>query len=131
MCLGDLTFLEKHAELHCLPQTNSFRKGVVIRLFKINEDTKFFPYSTLKAFCVQRNAKFNLLCAPDEPLFLTEMCDALCRELFIARLHNLLNRLGLSTQGFLPHSYRVGAASSACHAKIRGSPDTDSRTMVI
>ena len=119
LCRGDLTFHEKHAELYLrTSKTDPFRKGVVIRLFKINEDTKFCPYSTLKAFCVQRNAKFNLLCAPNEPLFLMEMGDALSRAFFIAHLHNLLNRLGLSTQGFSPHCFRVGTASSAWHARL-------------
>ena len=124
ICVCDLTFHEKHAELYLrTSKTDPFRKGVVIRLFKINEDTKFCPYSTLKAFCVQRNTKFNLLCAPNEPLLLTEMGDALSRAFFIADLHNLLNRLGFSTQGFStqgfsPHSFSVGAASSSCHARL-------------
>ena len=53
LCLGDLTFHEKHAELYLrTSKIDPFRKGVVIRLFKINEDTKLCPYSTLTAFCV-------------------------------------------------------------------------------
>ena len=58
LCLGDLTFHEKHAELYLrTSKTDPFRKGVLIRLFKINEDTKFCPYSTLKAFLCTAKCK--------------------------------------------------------------------------
>ena len=119
LCLGDLTFHENHAELLLKSsKTDPFRQGIVIQLFKNTTNYKLCPYNTLQTYLTRRNNKFVDRQNSLEPLFLTESGIPLTRSCFILHVKQIISRLGLDTTSYSGHSFRVGAASSACAARL-------------
>ena len=70
LCLGDLDFLDAHAELLLKSsQTNPFRQGFIIQLFKNNIAHELCPFTALQTYLVRRNNKFMWRLNSSEPLF--------------------------------------------------------------
>ena len=119
LCLGDLTFHETHVELLLKSsKTDPFRQGTTIQLFKNSNNWKLCPYTTLQSYLLRRNNKFVYRQNPSEPLFLTEDGTPLTRSVFMLHVKQLISRLGLNTTQFTPHSFRVGAATTASSARL-------------
>lgn len=119
LCLGDLTFLDTHVELLLKSsKTDPFRQGIIIQLFKNNITHKLCPVTALQAYLARRNNKFMWRQTSSEPLFLTEDGFPLARSFFILHVKQLISRLGLDTTKYSGHSFRIGAASSACSARL-------------
>ena len=113
LCLSDLTFSDGHVDLFLKSsKTDPFRQGIIIPLFKL-ETFGFMSLHFAKKYLAQRTNRFVLRNLPSEPLFLTEFGDPL-RTYFITHVKELLKRTGLDIAHYSGHSYRIGAASSAC-----------------
>ena len=119
LCLGDLTFHDTHTEvLLKMSKTDPFRNGTVIPLFKQCVGTILCPYTSLKNYIGKRNNKFPRRVAPAEPLFLTDSGEPLSRIHFISHVHCILTGIGVDTTHYSEHSFRIGAASTACSARL-------------
>ncbi|MEW8548786.1 MAG: hypothetical protein AB2693_35245 [Candidatus Thiodiazotropha sp.] len=119
LCLGDLTFLDTHAELLLkASKTDPFRQGIIIQLFKNNTTQKLCPFTALQTYLVRRNNKFVQRQNLTEPLFLTEDGFPVTRSFFMLHVKQIISRLGLDTTKYSGHSFRIGAASSACSARL-------------
>lgn len=119
LCLGDICFQEYHVELTLKSsKTDPFRQGITIPLFKNTDCLKLCPYLALQTYIARRNDKFTLRQHSSEPLFLTEAGFPLTRTVFIQHVKNILAKLGLDTSKYSGHSFRIGAASSGCSARL-------------
>ena len=56
--------------------------------------------------------------APTDPLFLNELGSALSRGNFLFHVKHILQRLAFDSTKFQGHSFRIGASSSACKARL-------------
>ena len=119
LCLGDLTFMDNHVQLHLkASKTDPFRHGINIPLFKLNNSSKLCPFTSLQKYVTKRCKLFTLKNAPTDPLFLDESGNALSRATFLFHVKQVLQRLGLDSTRFQGHSFRIGASSSACKARL-------------
>ena len=119
LCLGDVTFMDNHVQLHLkASKTYPFRPGITLPLFKLNNSSKLCPFTSLQEYVKKRCTMFTLQNAPTDPLFLNEMGSALSRGNFLFHVKHILQRLGFDSTKFQGHSFRIGASSSACKARL-------------
>ena len=119
LCLGDLTFHNNHANLLLKSsKTDPFRQGVTVPLFRNEAHTKLCPYQALRTYISKRMDKLPYHQDKTSPLFLTEDRHPLTRPYFINNLKHILSKIGLDTSMYSGHSFRIGAASSGCSARL-------------
>ena len=119
LCLGDVHFHDSRVELILKSsKTDPFRQGITIHLFKNSAYSKLCPYRALNSYITRRNDKFKCRQTATEPLFLTEDGFPLARTVFVQHVKKLLALLGLDSSKYSGHSFRIGAASSGCSARL-------------
>ena len=119
LCLGDLTFHDTYVEVILKSsETDPFRHGVSIPLFKNNNYSKLCPFLALRVYLSKRNIKFVTYQSSMDPLFLTEEGHPLSRHVFMQHFKHILSNIGLDNTQYSGHSFRIGAASSGCAARL-------------
>ncbi|CAG2195115.1 unnamed protein product [Mytilus edulis] len=88
-------------------KTDIFRHGVIIKLFKTNNN--ICPYVQLSKYVTSR--KMNGA-TDNDPLLVDSSNLALRRSLFIDKLKTILSHLGLNADKYSGHSFRIGAATT-------------------
>jgi integrase len=94
-------------------KTDPFRQGITINLFQVGGIT--CPVTAIKSFLNIRTCLNN---RPDSPLFLLEHGKPLTRKIFLNMLTQLCAVLGLDSQRFSGHSFRIGAATTAARNNV-------------
>ena len=94
-------------------KTDPFRQGITIPLFKTG-------YSICPVLSILKYNQIRLsLCLPrNEAFFICQDGKPLTRHFFISHVKILLDKLGLSSQSYNGHSFRIGAATSAHQARL-------------
>ncbi|MGH0166014.1 UNVERIFIED_CONTAM: hypothetical protein FKN15_049976 [Acipenser sinensis] len=92
-------------------KTDQLHQGRCVQFSKI--DSPLCPSSALTKYLTIRNS-----CLPSDPLFIDSLRIVITRHWFASHLNTLLSRSGLSPQFYSPHSFRIGAATSAAHNGI-------------
>lgn len=116
LCFSDVIFYSNYVILRLKEsKTDPFRKGIDIKLFKI--ENALCPFAALQKYFRQRRAKFASTLASD-PLFVTDIYEALTRQYFLDKLKFVLNLCGYDSTLYNGHSFRSGAASSAGKAQV-------------
>ncbi|MGH0116041.1 UNVERIFIED_CONTAM: hypothetical protein FKN15_060505 [Acipenser sinensis] len=87
-------------------KTDQLHRGQFIQLSKIN--SSLCPSSALNRYL---SAKSSLL--PSDPLFSDHSGTIISRHWFSSHLSSLLSRAVLPSQSYSPHSFWIGAATSA------------------
>jgi hypothetical protein len=115
--IGDLSLSSTNATLF-LRRTKSdrFNRGTMIRYFKT--DNALCPIRSLSSDLRVRALRFPDHRTATAPLFLMPDGHALSRSSFVKRLRLLLPILGVDAALYSPHSFRIGAASTAARANI-------------
>ncbi|CAC5408622.1 unnamed protein product [Mytilus coruscus] len=115
-CISDFIFKIDHA-IYRLKEskTDPFRKGIDIKLFKINNS--ICPFLALKRYLSIRHSAFGIG-FPSDPLFITDKKESLTRHFFLVKLKNILELCGYDRNLYNDHSFRSGAASSAGKARV-------------
>jgi hypothetical protein len=111
-----MLYLSLHAS-----KTDPFRKGVTIKIFPLNN--YLCPIQAVTKFLTWRK---SLTSSPNSPFFLTTSGTPLTRKVFTNCLQGVLQCVGQGVAGIKPHSFRIGAATSAAKANI---PDHLIKTM--
>jgi hypothetical protein len=93
-------------------KTDPFRRGVLIKIFPL--DNILCPLQAFQKYMVYRQAMDK---RPDSPFFLLPTLSPLTRKEFSQYLQGVLQCIG-SPSGIKPHSFRIGAATSAAKAKV-------------
>lgn len=111
LCLGDVLIDSQYPnEVFVLlksSKTDPFRCGCVIPYFAL--PCSFCPVRAIKEFLKERS-KFAM--APAAPLMLFKDHTHLTRTKFLYMLHTTCAQAGISSAGFLGHSFRIGAATT-------------------
>lgn len=94
-------------------KTDPFRHGVQIKLFKTNTDV--CPVNAISKYLTLRSRVFR---KQPMPFFVTKEGSILTRAFFINTLKVLLSHLGLNSDLYNGHSFRIGAATTAQEARI-------------
>jgi hypothetical protein len=95
-------------------KTDPFRKGINIRVFKSNKSV-----CPVRAMCeyleMRQKVKYG-----DElsALFIDHLGKPLSRTVFLGKLKDLLDTMGLCDGNFNGHSFRIGAATSAERGQV-------------
>jgi hypothetical protein len=97
---------------------NTNRQPVSI-LIPPTKDIKYCPVSTLQSYLYMRGAN-------EGPLFRLPNGSPITRSIFSSFLQQCLHQLGIPDVNIKPHSFRIGAATSAC---ARGIPDHEIQRM--
>ena len=119
LCLGDLTFNDTYVEvLLKMSKTDPFKQGTLIPLFKQCDNTNLCPYTSLQNYIRKRNEIFHTRMRPTEPLFLTDLGKPLMFNYFVSHVRCILTQIGMDTTHYSGHSFRIGAASTACAARL-------------
>ena len=119
ICLNDVTFCETHVQLLLrYSKTDPYKKGIVIPLFKAENNTDLCPYRALTQYLELRKTIFPNNLLPNSPFFLTENGKALCRSYYMMHIKHILARLGYDNSHYSGHSMRIGAATSASAARL-------------
>jgi hypothetical protein len=114
LCIGDISFAEDHVILTLkASKTDPFRKGVSIRLFSTLSTVN--PYSLLIRYY---QIRISAGAVPTDPLFVTQTGSPLDRRTFITLLKSVLQHIGLDSDCYNGHSFRIGAASSCAAVRI-------------
>ncbi|MGH0128372.1 UNVERIFIED_CONTAM: hypothetical protein FKN15_000825 [Acipenser sinensis] len=92
-------------------KTDQLSQGQFVQFSKIN--SPLCPSSALSKYLACR-----IPCLPSDPLFIDSSRSIVTRHWFSSHLSTLLSRIGLSSNYFSPHSFRIGAATSAARAGI-------------
>ena len=79
---------------------------------------KLCPYLTLRAYLSKRNIKLVTYQSSMDPLFLTEEGHPVARHVFMQPFKHILSRIGLDNTLYSGHSFKIGAASSWCAARL-------------
>ena len=93
-------------------KTDPYFKGVHIPIFA---NKKLCPVSSMFQFVQMRISQGA---NKSDPLFVDFNGAVLTRHQFISYLHHLLCRLGVDTNKYSGHSFRIGAATSAASAGV-------------
>ena len=93
-------------------KTDPYHKGVHISIFA---NKKLCPVDSMCKFVQMRMSQGARM---SDPLFVDFNGVVLTRHQFINYLHHLLCRLGVDTNKYSGHSFRIGAATSAASAGI-------------
>ncbi|CAG2232425.1 unnamed protein product [Mytilus edulis] len=116
LCISDIILKTDYAILRLKEsKTDPFRKGIDIKLFKI--DNSICPFLALKRFLSIRHSEFGIG-FPSDPLFITVNREALTRQFFLVKLKNILELCGYDPNLYNGHSFRSGAATSAGKARV-------------
>ena len=92
-------------------KTDPFRQGTTLTIAKSN--SKVCAVIALRDYILQRNSTTT-----DEPLFMLQNGQPLSRCILNANLRELLNMLGYLETDYAPHSFRIGAATTAAAANM-------------
>ena len=92
-------------------KTNPFRQGTTLTIAKSN--SKVCAVIALRDYILQRNSTTT-----DEPLFMLQNGQPLSHCVLNAKLRELLNMLGYLETDYAPHSFRIGAATTAAAANM-------------
>ena len=92
-------------------KTDPFRQGTTLTIAKSNSTV--CAVIALRDYLLQRNPSTN-----DEPLFMLQNGQPLSRSTLNSNLRELLNILGYLETEFAPHSFRIGAATTAAAANM-------------
>ena len=121
LCLGDIQFeyennspCKFHLRLKA-SKTDPFRKGVSIPFFSNN--SSICPVKALHRFI---GVRVRINSDPLSPLFLLNGNMPLTRNDFSHMLNKVLTRLNVDITQYAPHSFRIGAATSAAEANVEG-----------
>ena len=113
LSMGDVKFLADNSVVQLTikaSKTDPFRQGVTVHLCKTGHD--ICPVSALIYYL---NAVPHTNRFANQPLFLDNNYRPLSRYYFTYLLRTVLQRLGLDSSCYLPHSFRAGA-STTCSA---------------
>lgn len=114
LCVKDLVVTEECVLLHLKrSKTDPFREGVTLKLFKTNNTV--CPYM---ASCKYLSARTRQISSQDDPLFAMDNGQALTRACFISKFKHVLECLGINSNFYNGHSFRIGAATSAAAANV-------------
>ncbi|XP_062587031.1 uncharacterized protein LOC134248642 [Saccostrea cucullata] len=94
-------------------KTDPFRNGVQIKLFKTQTDV--CPVNAVVKYLKLRSEVFK---SQPLPFFVTKEGSILTRAIFIDTLKVILSQLGLNSDLYNGHSFRIGAATTAQEARI-------------
>jgi hypothetical protein len=115
--LSDITFQNSPQpviNLHLVTsKTDPFRKGVDIKIFP--QDNHLCPLQAVSGYLQVRTP---LNSCPNSPFFLLPDRVPLTRKEFTSLLRGVLQCVGNNTELIKPHSFRIGAATSAAKANI-------------
>ena len=92
-------------------KTDPFRQ--VTTLVIAQSHSPVCAVTALQEYLLQRNPA-----DPEQPLFMLQNKEPLTRTLLNANLRELLNILGYVETEYAPHSFRIGAATTAAAANI-------------
>ena len=92
-------------------KTDPFRQGTTLVI--AHSHSPVCAVTALREYLLQRNPA-----DPEEPLFMLQNKEPLTRTLLNANLRELLNILGYVETEYAPHSFRIGAATTAAAANI-------------
>ncbi|XP_021365385.1 uncharacterized protein LOC110458130 [Mizuhopecten yessoensis] len=95
-------------------KTDPFREGITLKLFKT--DNSICPYV---ACCKYVEARQQQNPSQDDPLFVDENDKVLTRNVFIEKFKHVLECLGINSNEYNGHSFRIGAATSASTAHVQ------------
>ncbi|VDI20264.1 Hypothetical predicted protein [Mytilus galloprovincialis] len=116
LCIFDFILKTDYAILRLKEsKTDPFRKGIDIKLFKI--DHSICPFLALKRYLSIRHSVFGIG-FPSDPLFITGNREALTRPFFLVKFKNILELCGYDPNLYNGHSFRSGAATSAGKARV-------------
>ncbi|GAA6097672.1 uncharacterized protein LOC119489294 [Tachysurus ichikawai] len=91
--------------------------SILLKHSKSDKDLKGYPRRTNTDFCpffsMSRYLGLRPHARPDEPLFITEESKAMSRSWLASRLRTACQSCGLSPELYTPHSFRIGAATTA------------------
>ncbi|XP_021355998.1 uncharacterized protein LOC110452048 [Mizuhopecten yessoensis] len=109
LCFNDLIIANEHVLLNLKKsKTDPFREGVTLKLFK--NGSEICPYVACCKYMAARQCQNP---APDDPLFVIASGQALTRTVFIARFRHVLECLGINSDCYNGHSFRIGAATTS------------------
>lgn len=116
LCMSDIVF-DEFRQRCCLTlktsKTDPFRQGVTIPLFVTSKQV--CPVSCLKRYIHVRQ---QCGAVANDPLFVNCAYSPIKRGVFLSWLNTILRRSGLQPDHFSGHSFRIGAATSAAHARL-------------
>jgi hypothetical protein len=92
-------------------KTDPFRQGTTLAIAKSHSSV--CAVIALREYLLQRNPTNT-----DEPLFMLQNGEPLTRTILSANLRELLNILGYIENEYAPHSFRIGAATTAAAANL-------------
>lgn len=116
LCVEDISLFTDYVILRLKEsKTDPFRKGIDIKLFKI--DGPICPFSALRKYFSVRKTKFVKM-SPMDPLFVIDSHQALSRQYFLDKLKFILQLCGYDPTLYNGHSFRSGAATSAGKALV-------------
>ena len=95
-------------------KTDSARRGVTIRIGPTGREV--CPVEALSVYLQSRDSL--LFAGADSPLFVFSDGQVLTQKSLTFLLHTLLRSVGMSTEGFSGHSFRVGGASELAAAGV-------------
>ncbi|XP_069129257.1 uncharacterized protein [Argopecten irradians] len=114
LCVSDLIVSDEYVMLHLKKsKTDPFREGVKIKLFKVGGI--ICPYA---ACCEYLSARMQFSPASHDPLFVVQNGQALTRSIFISKFKHTLQCIGINSELYNGHSFRIGAATSAAAAHV-------------
>ena len=109
-------------------ESQSLGCQITLRNFKGNTNRQpvsiIIPPSPDKTFCPVHTLQHYLALRGDKPgpLFINTQGRSISRSIFTSLLNQCLSGLGITNPNIKPHSFRIGAATSAC---AQGIPDQD------
>ncbi|XP_033736948.1 uncharacterized protein LOC117325109 [Pecten maximus] len=114
LCINDLV-LSTECALLTLKQskTDPFREGITIKLFSTGKS--ICPYDICCKFLKQRMESGP---SASDPLFVNDQGLILTRTLFISKFRHALECVGINSNKYNGHSFRIGAATTAAQANI-------------
>ena len=118
LCISDLTFdhTMRLAKIFLkASKADPFCKGVYITLCQT--DKYVCPYTALLK-CMDLRTTDRAL--PSDPLFINDDGQPFTRYLFLSYLRDVLQRIGIDSNLYNTHSFRIGAESSARQARLEG-----------
>ena len=92
-------------------KTDPFRHGTTLVIARSHSSV--CAVTALREYLLQRSPA-----NPDEPLFLLQNKEPLTRTILNANLRALLKMLGYNETEYAPHSFRIGAATTAAAANL-------------
>ena len=116
LCVEDISLFTDYVILRLKEsKTDPFRKGIDIKLFKI--DGPICPFSALRKYFSVRKTKFVKM-SPMDPLFVIDSHQALSRQYFLDKVKFIFHLCGYDPTLYNGHSFRSGTATSAGKALV-------------